>query len=334
MRLFLMLILLALSVGFAQADNIADCNQSTDPDRQIKGCSNLIKSGALSRSDQAIAHNNRAFSYTRKGLHSRAIVDLNTAIRLNPKFSKSFTNRGVAYQRRGHYDRAISDYNQALKINPKDALALSNRGNAFRKKSQYTQAVSDYTAAIRLNPKLAEAHTNRGDAYKDARLYDKALIDYNRALALNPRSARARAHRGDVHKDQANYELAIADLTQAIALNSKYAAAYNIRGNVYRRMCRYDEALADFEMSVKFGSAKRIRFYQVFLKKRRYYSGKINGAFGPEMRDALLAFARAHKCKTRQVKQPLPRIRPSPPLYVGSITTNFSAGPQTDTSGN
>lgn len=301
MRLFYaVLSLVFLNVGIAHAGEVDDCNQSSDPDLQVKGCSSLISGGSLSPTDASIAHNNRAYAYTKKGRHDVAIADLNRAIRLNPKFGKSYTNRGIAHQRRGRYDRAIADYNAALRINPKDALALSNRGNAFRKKSQYTRAVQDYTQAIQLNPRLAEAYTNRGDAYKDAKLYDLALVDYNRAVRLDQRSSRAYAARGIAFRGLGRYQDSIRDLSRAIRLQPNFAAAYNARGNAHRRLCRYDKAFGDYEQSIKIGNAKRVKFYQVFLKKRGHYKGVIDGQYSRQTKTALNAFVRGHKCGEKQ----------------------------------
>ena len=42
-------------------------------------------------------------------------LDHDTAIKLNPAFSKPFNNRGVALVKKGEYDRAIKDFDEAAK---------------------------------------------------------------------------------------------------------------------------------------------------------------------------------------------------------------------------
>jgi hypothetical protein len=95
---------------------------------------------------------------------------------------------------------------------------------------------------------------------------------------------------------QNQYHPALADLNQAIKVKPHNPPAYNARGNVNRRLCRYDDAILDFETAIRQGSTKRIRFYQVFLKQRRFYDGDISGEYKSSTRDALLAFVHAHDC--------------------------------------
>ena len=66
----------------------------------------------------------------------RSIVDLDQAIRLDPKNAQAFNNRGFAYRNKRDIDRAIQDLNEAIKINPAYAIAFYNRGNAYYDKRE------------------------------------------------------------------------------------------------------------------------------------------------------------------------------------------------------
>ena len=187
-------VLIALTIS-ARADDLADCNQSANEQRTIKGCTNLIKSKRLDKQNLAFAYSNRGEAYWKKGEHDRAIADYDEAIKINPKFAMPYNNRGVVYGAKGEFDRAIQDYDTAIKLFPKLANAYYNRGLAYAKKGEYDRAIQDHDQAIKLNPKDADAYYNRGNAYENYRneiFITQAIEDYRKALELNPSHELAR----------------------------------------------------------------------------------------------------------------------------------------------
>src|SRR4051812_13859885 len=120
-----MVVILGCGSTAAWADAASDCNQATDKELRIRGCTTLIQ-------------------------HS-------------PDDSMAYTNRGMAYHAKGDYDRAIADYDRAIEINPKDASASINRIHAHVAKSgSATRDLSEYDRAIELDPKSATPYINRG----------------------------------------------------------------------------------------------------------------------------------------------------------------------------
>ncbi len=110
---------LAVSATGCGQDQYSDCNQIADPDRQIRGCTQIIERGKRERREyRAIAYNNRGIAYQEKGEVDRAIADFTTAIKFNPNDAEAYNNRSTAYVYKGDYDRAIADYRKALAIDP------------------------------------------------------------------------------------------------------------------------------------------------------------------------------------------------------------------------
>jgi tetratricopeptide (TPR) repeat protein len=124
-------LLLLLCGPAAWADDLADCNQMTDLDRRIRGCTNLIGQGKFQGSSLAVLHD----------------------------------NRGLAYGAKGDLDRAIADHAKAIEIDPADATARYHRGLASAMKGAFDAAIADFSKAVELNPKLAPAYYNRGASY-------------------------------------------------------------------------------------------------------------------------------------------------------------------------
>ncbi len=86
-------LVLALSATGAWADRYSDCDQSADPDRRIRGCTQVIERGERESSE------NRSFAYT---------------------------NRGYTYEKKGDKDQAIADWIKALEIDPSHQIAKNN----------------------------------------------------------------------------------------------------------------------------------------------------------------------------------------------------------------
>lgn len=57
------------------------------------------------------------------GLHGRALVDLRTALDLNPSFALGHTALGWALLRAGRFDEAVAETGHALRISPRDRFA-------------------------------------------------------------------------------------------------------------------------------------------------------------------------------------------------------------------
>jgi len=144
-------LVLALSATGAWADRYrySDCDQSVDPDRQIRGCTQIIERGKReSRKNRSFAYTNRGIAYRKKGEVDRAIADYDEAIKLNPNVAEVYNNRGVAYEKKGEVDRAIADYTKAIALDPNVALAYTNRGSAYYRKGEYERAIADHSKAI------------------------------------------------------------------------------------------------------------------------------------------------------------------------------------------
>ena len=117
-------LVLALSATGAWADRYSDCDQSADPDRRIRGCTQVIERGERESSEnRSFAYTNRGNAYDDKGEYDLAIADFNKAIALNPNDAYAYNNRGVTYEKNGDKDQAIADFRKTLEIDPSHQYA-------------------------------------------------------------------------------------------------------------------------------------------------------------------------------------------------------------------
>ena len=115
---------------------------------------------------------------------SKAVQELDEAIRLNPQDAQAYHKRGVAYGNLGQQLKAIQDFDEAISLNPKLAKFYGNRGVAYGKLGQPERAIEDYDEAISLDPNWAAAYHIRAITYTVLGKDDDAKEDVESAVAL------------------------------------------------------------------------------------------------------------------------------------------------------
>lgn len=145
---------LALALGGtgAWADAYKDC-QAKDPDRSIRGCTQVIKRGKY---------------------ESRIMV------------ARACGFRGIAYSMKGERDRAIAEFTKSITLEPNNAVAYGMRGSLYADNKEFVSAIADFNMVIALAPDDSDGYVARGLAYAGKNEFDLAIADFRRALEINP----------------------------------------------------------------------------------------------------------------------------------------------------
>lgn len=149
----------------------------------------------------SMIHFKRGIAHRMAGDHDKAISDLETAKRLNPKFDAVNSQLQVAYNGRGleafnkkDYKKAFDDVTRAINAEPNNAIPYINRCAVYIFGfKQYGEAINDCSSAIRLSARSASPYTYRGYAYEMTNNKERAIADYTKALELDPKNESARA---------------------------------------------------------------------------------------------------------------------------------------------
>jgi|GEM_PF-727017 len=120
-------ILATIRVAAADPLDGHDCF-SSDNDRRIAGCTELIERSGLSGQLLGSAYAMRALAYSLKGLYDTAIQDYNEAIRLIPDFAVALNNRAWAYFKSGRPQAGLPDVERSLELQPTSPHAYDNQG--------------------------------------------------------------------------------------------------------------------------------------------------------------------------------------------------------------
>jgi tetratricopeptide (TPR) repeat protein len=250
--LFLAVTVLVVSAFQAMAANnrdIQDCNQRTDYDRQISGCSRAL-SWMKPPAERARIHTLRGMAFTNKEEFNRAIDDYDQAIRLDPKYLWSWLNRAEAWYRKGETGRAFADLEEAARLDPNNSRVYSVRASTWWQLGELDKAIADYSEAIRLEPAFSVFYNNRALVWRDKGDYDKAIADYDEAIRRDPRDVRAYANRGEIWRLKGDLDRALADQEKQIRISPRSPNSYLTRGDTFRYRGEFERALADYDKTL------------------------------------------------------------------------------------
>ena len=203
---------LAAQGKFPQAQKIFQGILAAEPNHERAGrCLQIIAAMKNQKiKSQTAAHLFRGLSYYYQDKFKEALAQADLALRLNPKYARTYSARGGYYFALDENDKALADYRRSLELDPQNDGAYYNRGNLYLKTEAFGRAIQDFDRAIKLNPKFASAFYNRGIARFRRGEILWALVDFNRAAELNPRLAEAQMNRGVVLEELGKEKEAVA----------------------------------------------------------------------------------------------------------------------------
>lgn len=119
----IVIVLVLMLGGCGQEQVVADCSQNKDPDRRIRGCTQIIDRGDATPNYIAGAYEARGLAYHRKRDYDRAIADFDKAIEINPEEVGFHISKGIVYVEKRDRERAIAAFRKALEIDSSNELA-------------------------------------------------------------------------------------------------------------------------------------------------------------------------------------------------------------------
>ncbi len=96
-----------------------------------------------------------------EGHPEKAIDHFTEAIARSSGSAKLHHYRADAFAINDEFEKAIVDYDTAVRLNPSYPDTYLDRGNSHYQLNQYESAIKDFSEAIRLKPDWGEAHANR-----------------------------------------------------------------------------------------------------------------------------------------------------------------------------
>jgi tetratricopeptide (TPR) repeat protein/serine/threonine protein kinase len=188
---------------------------------------------------------------TSQGEFTEALMYLEKAIKVNPKFTGAYNLAGDCFRSLGQHQKAIEIYKQAIEIDPNNTDACCNLGTTYRDLGRHNEAIEVFKQTIRRNPNNTVAYYNLGITYRDLGRHDEAIEAFKQTVKINPNNTDAYCNLGTIDRDLGRRDEAIEAFKQMIRINPNDADAYCNLGTTYRDSGRHNEAIEAFKQTVR-----------------------------------------------------------------------------------
>jgi protein O-mannosyl-transferase len=176
------------------------------------------------------------------------------ALDCNPRNIIARNNLGLALVDREFIDRGIEQYETALAIDPNWSRLYINLGKALLIRGRYGEAAERSRQALAIDPRCADAHFNLGESLRLSGNYDAAIAHFERSLELKPNQADAYVNLGAAYGQKGMVPEAIEQSRKALAIEPDKAEAHRNLGVALLNADRVDEALAEFRLALDFAT--------------------------------------------------------------------------------
>ncbi len=125
-------------------------------------------------------------AYSQKGNSPDALANFEKALNnyVNPD-GKMLNDLGQAYLNAGQLDKAIIYIDSSIKVSPDNFISYENKGVALLKQSKYEQSIPLFQKSLHLYPKSENSLLNLGCAYYNLKQYPNALENFTKALEID-----------------------------------------------------------------------------------------------------------------------------------------------------
>ena len=184
------------------------------------------------------------------GQLTEALVDLDSAQRINPEYLQVFQLRASIYGTRRDYERAVREYEAALKFRPGNAALYASIGSAYFNMAQYPRALVAYDSAIAIEPSVAARYADRAWLRRYMGNMELSIADYSTAIRLEPNRAIRYTARANAHTIRGDWTSAMADYDRAVTLEPDRGFVWDLRGDAREYQGDYVGALADRDKAI------------------------------------------------------------------------------------
>lgn len=121
-----------------------------------------------------------------KSDYKKALADMDSAIRLEPKKADYFVNRAFLKYNLDDYFGAMADFDYAISLDPSNTAAHLNRGMLRTEVADNNKAIEDFSFVINKDPDNYMALYNRGILYQKTKQYKKSIEDFDKVIEQYP----------------------------------------------------------------------------------------------------------------------------------------------------
>jgi tetratricopeptide (TPR) repeat protein len=174
------------------------------------------------------------------------LVDLNTAISLDPNYAEAYMERGMYYySTKKDLKSAQTDLEQSSSLNPSPLVEI-NLARVLLAQNENDAALEAAKRANQLDVTMLDGYLVLGMAYRATGSLDQAVSVLETYLKYQPDNAEAYAVLGAAYFNRADFPTAQKNLEQAVRLDKTNLEAVIWLGRTYMAQNAIDNAMASF----------------------------------------------------------------------------------------
>lgn len=179
-----------------------------------------------------------------------ALADVDRCIECNKANADAYVLRSdIRMRHLNDPDSALLDMNEAIKLQPREAGYFINRAYLKYKLDDYFGSMADYDYAIQLDPDNLTAHLNRGLLRYEVQDDDKAIEDFSFVIAHDPKNMMARFNRAELYTRTGQYRKSIPDYDALLEVVDDMPGLYYARSEAKRRSGDSRGGMADYDQA-------------------------------------------------------------------------------------
>lgn len=190
--------------------------------------------------------------YSLKGLHERAILYFQRALRLNPKFLSAWTLMGHEYVELRNTSSAVFCYRKAVDVSPFDFRAWYGLGQTYEMLHLYQNAIYYYRKATSLKPQDARMWCAIGSCLFRLGERAKAIAAYERAVETGDREGIANSELAKLYKEGGQMDRAADAYLAILEMSGGGKEKSQVETDALLFLSRHYQALGDLQQAENF----------------------------------------------------------------------------------
>jgi serine/threonine protein kinase/Flp pilus assembly protein TadD len=126
------------------------------------------------------------FYYQEGGASDKAIIELNTALELDPNYGDVHNQLGYVYLDMGDFPKAVEHFKKYVSLSPGEANPLDSLANAYFAMGRLDEAIANYKEALKINSGLDSSYFSIGYIYALKAEYAEAMRWLDQYIAVAP----------------------------------------------------------------------------------------------------------------------------------------------------